>query len=127
MSGLVATGTGTVGVTVGQIVAMVVGAFIVSAVTYIVTKNRSMYVDVHEIKATLITPAKTQLNPRPNPGLIDIVASHGRMLDTLLVGTKALIADSKPNDGSTSKDALNRIEREQTRVASEIESQSDNL
>ena len=110
----------TVGATIGQIVAIVVGALVVSVITYIFTKNRAMYSDVHEIKSVLITPPKTPLNPRPVPGLIDIVAGHGRMLNTLLTGTKALIADSKPNDGSTSKDALNRIEEEQSRVAEEL-------
>lgn len=101
----------------GQIIAIVIGAFVISGITYIVTKNRNMYSDVHEIKATLITPPRTALNPRPNPGLIDVVDSHGKMLSTLLTGTKALIADSKPDDGSTSRDALERIEAEQLRVA----------
>jgi hypothetical protein len=117
--GLVTDGTGTVGVTIGQIIAIVVAAFAVSAITFVVTKNRTMYSDVREIKATLITPHRTPLNPHPPLGLIDIVASHGRMLNTLLTGTRALIADSKPNDGSTSRDALDRIEEEQSRLASE--------
>jgi hypothetical protein len=110
----------SVGATVGQIIAIVVGALLVSIITYIFTRNRTMYHDVREIKEVLITPSKTPLNPRPQPGLIDVVASHGRMLSTLLTGTKALIADTKPNDGSTSRDALDRIEEEQARVATEL-------
>jgi len=40
----------------------------------------------------------------------------------LLLGTKALIADMNPNEGTTTKDALNRIEEEQERVAAELAS-----
>lgn len=106
----------SVSTAVSQIVAIVVGTFIISAVTYIASKNRAMYGDVHDIKRVLITPAPTLLDPRPVPGLIDVVSTHGRQLDALLLTGKALIVDKNQTNGVTQQ-ALDRIEAEQSRVA----------
>jgi len=116
----VTVGSSTVGATVGQIVAIVIGAFVVWVAGYVFAKNRTMYGDVREMKRALITEPATPLNPNPTPGLIDVVSTHSQMLNTLLTGTKALIADSQANDGHTSRDALDRIEAEQARVASKL-------
>jgi len=116
----VTVGSSTVGATVGQIVAIVIGAFVVWVAGYVFAKNRTMYSDVREMKRALITEPVTPLNPNPTKGALDVIADHTRMLNTLLTGTKALITDSKPNDGESSRDALDRIEAEQARVAPDL-------
>lgn len=58
---------------VAQTIAIVLGAFIISGTTYVVTRNRQMYGDVREIKHVLITPEPTKLEPEPKKGLIDVV------------------------------------------------------
>jgi hypothetical protein len=103
-----------------QILILVVAGLAVSVIGYVFKKNSNMANDVRDIKDVLITPKPTGLVPRPPEGLVDIVAGHTRALDTLLRGTQALIVDKGTNDGSTSRDALNRIEEEQARVAEHL-------
>lgn len=109
----------TVGGTVSQIIAIVVGAFLISGITYIFARNRAMYQDVSEMKRALITPTPSALQPHPQRGLVDVVADHTRKLNVLLGVGKALVADSRSDDGATSRDAIDRIETEQARVAAE--------
>lgn len=110
---------------VSQVIAIVVAAFTISGVTYVFTKNRGMYKLVRSIYSMLTTAKPTALEPHPPLGLVDVVADHGRKLDTLLTGTKALIVDTQANQGSTSRDALKRIEQEQRRVAEEHAGEMD--
>ena len=114
MSGTVITAS------VGQIIAIVVAAFLISGITYVFTKNRAMYAMVRAIYAMLTTAKPTDLNPHPTHGLVDVVQDHSRKLDALILTGKALIVDSKIDNGKTSRDALNRIEVEQARVATEL-------
>jgi hypothetical protein len=104
-----------------QVIILVVAALAVSLIGYVFKKNRGMYTDLHDIKDVLITPKPSGLVPHPEPGLVEIVAGHTKTLNTLLKGTEALIVDKGTNDGSTSRDALNRIEEEQARVAERLE------
>jgi hypothetical protein len=103
-----------------QVLVIVIAALVISIIGYVFKRNRSMYNDVHEIKDVLITPKPTSLNPNPPKGLIAVVADHTTTLAVLLAGTKELVADKAQNDGSTSRDALNRIEKEQVRVAENL-------
>jgi len=73
--------------------------------------------DVRDMKNVLITPDPTPLVPNPNKGLVDVVAGLVKSATLTQEGTKALLKDSKPDNGSTSRDVLNRIEAEQTRLA----------
>ena len=43
-------------------------------------------------------------------GLVATVAEHTEALSALTRGVAAILADTKPNNGTTGKDALNRIE-----------------
>jgi hypothetical protein len=72
---------------------------------------------VHEIKIVLVGEEKTPFNPNPKKGLITTVDGLVDTLQLNLTGTKALIVDSKPNDGSTSRDALDRIDEGMKRIA----------
>lgn len=67
--------------------------------------------DVREIKGVLITPEPTPLVPNPPEGLIDVVAGLVKTAGANLQGTVALIKDSKPDDGSSGRDVLNRIDQ----------------
>jgi hypothetical protein len=60
--------------------------------------------------AVLITPAPTPLVPDPPKGLVDIVAGLVKSATLTQEGTTALLRDSKPDDGSSSRDVLNRID-----------------
>src|ERR1700678_920969 len=62
------------------------------------------------IMAVLITPDPTPLVPNPPPGLVDVVAGLVKTSRFTLEGTAALIKDSKPDDGSSSRDVLDRID-----------------
>ena len=95
-------------------------------------KNQQIADDVHEIKTVLTGAEPSGLVPNPPPGVVKslnaleaTVAGHTKSLGTLLRGTAALIADSKPNDGSTSRDTLNIIVDEQNRVADELKDKED--
>jgi hypothetical protein len=66
--------------------------------------------DVRDIKGVLITPEPTPLVPNPERGLVDKVADLMTKATLTASGTAALLRDSRPNDGSTSRDVLDRIE-----------------
>lgn len=53
--------------------------------------------------------------------ILNVLADHSKLLATLLGGTATLIADTQPNDGSTSRDMLDEIVSEQQRVKTELE------
>jgi len=72
--------------------------------------------DLHDIKDVLITPSPTKLVPKPAKGLIDTVADLQVTVQAGVAGVGALIRDSQPDAGTTSRDALNRIETEQDRL-----------
>jgi len=89
---------------------------------------------VGSVLAVLTTPLPTELNPRPTPGLVEAVmgkgglvdtvaelkvtstsnqrllADHSRQLSVLMTGSAALVKDIHTDDGSSSRDALDRIE-----------------
>lgn len=71
--------------------------------------------DVHELKVAVVGEEATKYHPR-RPGLVEIVADMQRTVGATLTGTAALVKDSKPDEGSTSRDALDRIEIEQDRL-----------
>ena len=111
----------------------VTGAFVVSN-----KRRQSMKHKVDQIFVALVGEPATEFNPRPTPGLVarveeyqkqnvarkelgdEIViqfADHKRVVtaliakvDNIQANVTALVADSKPNGGSTSRDQLNRIE-----------------
>ena len=114
-----------------QVLVLVIAALVVALVTgivsYVLRKNREMYRrnlaianDVHEIKVVLTGRPPTDLDRSPPAGLVEVVAGHTKTLATLLRASATLIADTKPNDGSSTKDTLNVIVAEQDRVASEL-------
>jgi hypothetical protein len=77
-----------------------------------ITKRLDKLTDtVEEVKGVLVTPAPTLLNPHPASGLIDTVAGLAKSSKINLEGTAALIKDSKPDDGSSSRDVLDRIDQ----------------
>jgi len=96
--------------TLDETAAIVIGAAVVAIGTWsirknheILARNRAISTDVHEIKVALIGAEPTELNQNPQPGLIKVVEGHSSML-------KDLLADKKPNGGSTTRDAIDRIE-----------------
>jgi hypothetical protein len=52
----------------------------------------------------------TDLDPAGTKGLVVTVAEHTEALSALTRGVGSLLADTKPDNGTTGKDALNRIE-----------------
>ena len=59
------------------------------------------------------------LNPFPPKGLIIQVREQGALLETIAEQVTQLVADSKPDAGHTSRDAVDRVAIEQGRVAIE--------
>ena len=52
----------------------------------------------------------TTLDPAGSPGLVKTVGEHTEALRVLTMGVAAILADTKPHNGTTGKEALNRIE-----------------
>lgn len=75
---------------------------------------------VNQLFDIMVTKEPTPLDPHPRKGVVDVVADHTKSLGALLDGTKELVADKAVNDGSSSRDALIRIEKEQVRVAENL-------
>lgn len=75
-------------------------------IRYLVRLGKGM----ERIMNVLITPDPTPLVPHPAPGLVDVVAGLVKTSNTNLRGTAALIRDSQPDDGSSSRDVLDRID-----------------
>ena len=71
------------------------------------------------IAGVLSTPSPTVLNPFPPKGLIIQVREQGALLETIAEQVTQLVADSKPDAGHTSRDAVDRVAIEQGRVAIE--------
>ena len=95
------------------LIGIVVGLVVVGLpllIRYLVRLGKSM----ERIMNVLITPDSTPLVPHPTPGLVDVVAGLVKTSNTNLAGTAALIKDSKPDNGSTSRDVLDRIEKTQS-------------
>jgi hypothetical protein len=91
------------------LVGVIVGLVVIGLpllIRYLVRLGRGQ----ERIMAVLITPEPTPLVPNPPKGLVDVVAGLVKTSKASLAGTAALIKDSKPNDGSTSRDVLDRIE-----------------
>lgn len=79
-----------------QLVVGIAVGFILLATPLFFRFLSSLSKDVREIKGVLITPAPTPLVPHPPKGLVDNVAD--------------LLRDSKPDNGSSSRDVLDRID-----------------
>jgi hypothetical protein len=65
---------------------------------------------VERIMTVLITPKPTDLVPNPPPGLVETVSKLVMAQTPNLRGTAALIRDSQPDDGSSSRDVLDKID-----------------
>jgi hypothetical protein len=55
-------------------------------------------------------------DPLFGPGLVEKVKDLQRSVNVSVAGVGALVADSKPDDGTTGRDVLNRIEAEGVRL-----------
>lgn len=99
--------TAGVAFTFDETVAIVLGSFIIAIVTWgsshIMSKINQAAYDARETRIALVGEEPSDLNPSPRPGLVTVVEEHSKMLS-------ALVADKKPNGGSTTRDAIDRIE-----------------
>lgn len=85
-------------------VLVAVGSWSIRKNRELLDRNRSMSSDIVDIKNALIGAVPSPLDPRPRPGLISVVNVHSEML-------RDLVADKNTNGGSTTRDAINRIEQ----------------
>ena len=71
---------------------------------------RRLVKDVHDLKVAVVGEPANDYHPEV-PGLVKIVDGIVTSQKANLQGTAALIRDSKPDDGSTSRDVLDRIDQ----------------
>ncbi len=116
----------------------VVAAFVISLVTVIATKGRALFHNVEQTTIAVVGRPGTTFHPEPIPGLAQVVPEQGRSIvnqgnlllqqgrvleqhgvvleslvrkaNLVIDKTEALVKDSETNDGSSSRDAINRIE-----------------
>jgi hypothetical protein len=88
---------------------------------------------VGKVNVALVGEEAGPFNPRPVPGLVKIVDDHGSTIsridsfvttldgkvNQILAGTNSLVADSVTNQGHSMRDAIDRVETEQSRVRQE--------
>jgi hypothetical protein len=100
-------GSSGVAFTFDETVAIILGSFVIALLTWSVghftERLNQAASDARETRIALVGEEPNDLNPNPKPGLVAVVSSHSEML-------AALVADKKPNGGSTTRDAINRIE-----------------
>jgi hypothetical protein len=71
---------------------------------------RKLIKDVHDLKVAVVGEPANDYHPEI-PGLVKIVDGIVTSQKANLQGTAALIRDSKPDDGSSSRDVLDRIDQ----------------
>jgi hypothetical protein len=98
-----------------QVLIIISGGLALIVLPFLAKIAYNLVHDVHEIKVVLVGEQPTPLNPSPPAGMISNVNKLMDLAGANLVGTKALIDDKTPNDGSSMRDAIDRIEVEQQR------------
>jgi hypothetical protein len=91
-----------------QVIIIVAAGLLVVAIPFALKAFRRLFNDVHDLKVAVAGDPKYGV-----PGLINTVRDLSDKMSLNLSGTTALIKDSKPDEGSSSRDALNRIEANQ--------------
>lgn len=104
------------GSSLAQILVIVAAGLLVVLIPFIFKAFRRLFSDVHDLKVAVAGDPKYGV-----PGLINTVSDLSKKMSANLAGTRALIVDKEPNDGSTMRDAVDRIEAEQKRHDPEVD------
>ena len=123
---------------VTYVIGVVAAAAVIALVTYVFTKSRVMYHKIDRVDEAVVGREKSRYEPDPPPGLAaiavenradiasqrsmliqygDALTRHGRILERLLTKTDLvidradlLVKDTLADDGSSQRDAIDRIE-----------------
>ena len=102
---------------VGQGFGFALSSILLAILGFLARVITKMAKDMRGLKNAVVTQPVTEFNPSPPPALLDQVANvtkiverHDEALTELRDNVECLLVDSRENNGSTSRDALKRIE-----------------